>query len=456
MAEFLFIDYQDDQLQNLSLQRRKREFTQKARYRKERLAAMGRLKSSTLVLRHRLPLAYVPLGLDGAELGPTTKSRPDGGPSGTDTPEPEAPQIIPVVNFGSPRRLSGDGFVDPFATTAFPMTGSMNSFFHQLRHFTIPGAYPVEQSRMTVWWWQQGTSQPAIAGNVEAATAHTKGVEALIELNGGVEALDHMAQSEIYHGDMLNAILTNTRPTLSPTATWRSKILQEEKIFHSTSNFITGFANQFKKDLSQLSCLGTSFFAAPWYSGLEDSMKDLLQWSQRLIQYYEIARLQTSITTQSDNDLFLVLEHQLMLIRYTPKLSASYTISDLLNEPLRVTLLIYLNACVWHFRVFPIMRYMVSPLQQILLSNTTGANSILHCIKRNAPDLLFWILFIGGVASRGHHEHLWFVAQLVELTSYLGISDWDAAQVILRGFFHMDHPGQPGGKELWEEVSASS
>lgn len=136
MTEFLFIDSQDDQLQNLALQRRKKEFVQKARYRKKRLEAIGRMRSSTLALRDRLPLAYVSLKLDRVEPGSTTKSRPDGssaeaGSSGTDTPEPEAPQIIPVVNFGSPRGLSRDGFVDPFSTTAFPMTGSMDSFFHQ-------------------------------------------------------------------------------------------------------------------------------------------------------------------------------------------------------------------------------------------------------------------------------------------------------------------------------------
>lgn len=255
-------------------------------------------------------------------------------------------------------------------------------------------------------------------------------------------------------GDMLNAALTSTLPIQSPTATWRSEILREGQIFHSTSKIIAGFGNRFKKDLSQLSCLGTSFFAAPWYSGLEDNMKNFLQWSQRLIQYYEIARLEISITAESDNDLFLLLEHQLMSIRYTPKLSASYTISDLLNEPLRVTLLIYLNACIWRFRVFPIMKYVVRPLQENLLSNATAPISILHSIKRTAPDVLFWMLFIGGVASRGYHEHSWFVAQLVELTFHQGICDWDAAQEILHGFFYMDHPGQPGGKELWEEVEA--
>jgi hypothetical protein len=38
----------------------------------------------------------------------------------------------------------------------------------------------------------------AIEGNIEAVAAHTKGLDVLIQLNGGLEVLDHMVLSKIY------------------------------------------------------------------------------------------------------------------------------------------------------------------------------------------------------------------------------------------------------------------
>ncbi|EPS29435.1 hypothetical protein PDE_04384 [Penicillium oxalicum 114-2] len=400
------------------------------------------------------------------------------------------------------------------------MTEFMNSFFHHLRHFTIPGAYPLDKSRMSIWWWQQGLSQPviqltllvsaaghqtamnvlhntsswhsqqsikeyirlqgttlqvlngllqnpataqstvlivaslraveAIEGNVQAAVAHTKGLDILIRLSGGLEVLEHMVLSKIYHGDVIRAALTNTTPALPLSSIWRNNVLQETKVFHSSCDLTMQLDEKFKETASCLSLLGTSFFSAPWYPGLEDSMKRLLHMCQRAIQYYEVACLQPSIVMRTDNDLFLLVEHQLMSVRYAPSASASCTVSSLLNEPLRMTLFIYLNMRVWNFQVFPVMQSMVNSLRQTLLS--TIPIPTMTKIKQMAPDVLFWILFIGTLASRSHEGHSWFVAQLVELTSFLGIHDWKVAREILGGFFYTDQSDQAAIEELWGQV----
>lgn len=246
----------------------------------------------------------------------------------------------------------------------------------------------------------------------------------------------------------MRAALTNTPPALPLTATWRNEIRQEMEVFYSTKNFMALLDKKFKKTASQLCVLGTSFFAAPWYEGLEDSMKKFLHMAQRSIQYYEVACLRPSIIVPTDNDLFVLLEYHLISIRYPPNPSAS--VPNLLNEPLRITLFIYLNMFVWHFQVFPVMQQMVNPLQQCLSSTTPIP--IMTQIKQTAPDVLFWILFIGGMASRGHDGHSWFIVQLVELTLYLGIRDWGAVREILGGFFYTDQPCQLGGEGFWEQV----
>lgn len=140
MAEFLFIDYQDDNPQNRSLTKKKYGFAQKTSHRKQRLAAVGRLKSSSLVLRQRLPLPYVS-ELDRAEPGRAEKDQQDGSELGAATAGQEIQQfkqILPVAGFGSPKSLLGHGFVDPFSTTPIPMTEFMNSYFHQCMWITLP------------------------------------------------------------------------------------------------------------------------------------------------------------------------------------------------------------------------------------------------------------------------------------------------------------------------------
>lgn len=136
MTDFLFIDYQDDSRQNDSLRKQKYGFVQRTNQRKQRLVAMGRLKSSTLVLRQRLPLPYVPSGIEKAEPGRAEQIEQDGSElgaaiAGTDTQQFR--QTVPVVTIGSPKTRLGDGFIDPFSTSAFPMTELMNSFFHQCK-----------------------------------------------------------------------------------------------------------------------------------------------------------------------------------------------------------------------------------------------------------------------------------------------------------------------------------
>jgi hypothetical protein len=217
--------------------------------------------------------------------------------------------------------------------------------------------------------------------------------------------------------------------------------------------------------------LGTSFFDAPWYTGLADTMKALLRVSQRLVQYYEAARLQPSLDVLTDNSLFLVLGHQLLSTRYTPTPAGELdwqTVSYILNEPLRITLFIYLNMRIWNFQEYPIMRRLVNSLQDALLriailsptgspvqTPTPAPASVLFHVKNNAPDVLFWILFIGAMASHGHSPHSWFVHQLADLAALLELREWEMAREILGGFFFTDQPGQQRGEELWKQVVSS-
>ncbi|KAL4902346.1 hypothetical protein BDW74DRAFT_63016 [Aspergillus multicolor] len=320
----------------------------------------------------------------------------------------------------------------------------------------------------------------AISASVDGVTAHTKGLEILINLYGGLDALEHLTVSKIYHGDIIRAALTNT-PTLPLTPKWRAEILQELKLF-GTSTSSGGFLSMLDPQVhKQLSRLGSSFLAGPWYTMLPETMQSTLMISQRLIQYYEAAQIYPTLIKPTDNDLFVVLMHRLVSDPYTETQTNGngrrHGNGRSINDPLRFALLIYLNTRVWHLQSFPIMARLVGTLQgsllavtatfDIIIGNGTAdaeaaavgrskPQSVLAHLKTLAPSLTFWILFIGAMASHGHAGHCWFLAQLADCTLDLGLDGgpggWMAARDILEGFFYTEQKDEVGGEEVWSEV----
>jgi hypothetical protein len=73
-----------------------------------------------------------------------------------------------------------------------------------------------------------------------------------------------------------------------------------------------------------------------------------------------------------------------------------------------------------------------------------------------APDLLFWMLVIGGLGSKGYSTHSWFVDHTAYVAQHVGLSDRHQARRLLGEFFYADQP-EDMGAGLWiKEVVASS
>lgn len=193
-----------------------------------------------------------------------------------------------------------------------------------------------------------------------------------------------------------------------------------------------------------------------------------LRIAQRLILHYETAQLYPEVIQPTDNDPFLIFEHQLLSTHYTTPTTPISTIraktvdqaaadyheltvqsKSPLNEPLRLTLIIYLNFRIWHFQCFPFMSHMVTHLQKALIP-------LYKQIESTAPTLLLWILFIGGMASQGYKCHGWFVNGLIELVKpeKLDLCEWEEAKSILEGLFYTRQTwsGEELDMDLWNEV----
>ncbi|CEN60498.1 hypothetical protein ASPCAL02935 [Aspergillus calidoustus] len=291
----------------------------------------------------------------------------------------------------------------------------------------------------------------AVGANFVALEAHQQGLKRLIPLCGDLDVFDHFTLSKVYQSDVKSAALRNTRPIFTISRKWRNEILPL-----STKEGLS-----LPKSLSRLGC---SFFSSPWSSQLDPTMIASLRVAQRLILHYETAQVHPEIIQSTDNDPFLIFEHQLLSTSYSipatrgqdsahdgadsnNELSAEHP--SILNEPLRLSLIIYLNFRIWHFQCFPFMNHMVSNLQRTL-------SPLYAELQSTAPTLLFWILFIGGMASQGYKCHSWFVNGLIALVTpeQLDLGDWDDAKAVLEGFFYTKQhwSGEQLDGDLWNEV----
>ncbi|KAH7176191.1 hypothetical protein EDB81DRAFT_33312 [Dactylonectria macrodidyma] len=516
---FLFIDSQADNAKSSTVSKQKQAFLLRKYHQEKKQASIDRLKAPKSSSK-----PYPRLGYPNSNF-PTTENDKEGQESQNLHAYPK--RGVTRSEMWSLKAYLSQGYADPFSSYAVHMTDSMNMYFHHcawatqsfylhpsrtkkeghqliqraVRIHTIASCYPLDSTRMSIWWWQKAIALPALlqallfltAGhhatlesnngvssltirktmndslhlrsntlktlnnllqdpakavaesttlivaslvaieavdaNFEALQAHQRGLKRLIDLMGGLDALDHMTLSKIYQSDVKSAALMNSRPAFPMSAKFRSEILQESKVFQPGHRF---------KIPPALAPLGARFTGALWYEDLHPTMQTFIEVFRRLILYYEIAMMQPKVVMPTDNDLFLVLEHQLLSISYTPE-------GDDLNEPLRLSLLIYLNLRVWHFQAFPFMQYMVEALKRSLAPK-------LHRFQTVAPDLSFWVLFIGGMASQGYTTHPWFVTRLTETTQSLEVEEWTKARVILGEYFYTDQPGETGAEDLWNEV----
>ncbi|KAL4873112.1 hypothetical protein BDV12DRAFT_209104 [Aspergillus spectabilis] len=511
---FLFIDSQADNPQNQALKKEKQAFLLKNYNRRKRQAAIERLKPSKPAPSGRLHLENTPANAPSTKQINSTGEEDQEYQQSSDTFDDLAGHAVTRSEMWSLKAYLSQGYKDPFSSYAVEMSDSMNLYFHHFRIHTIAACYPLDATRMSQWWWQKAITQPALlqallfltAGhqatlestsgissrvvrksmrdslhlrgdtlktlnnimqdpvravaesttlvvaslvaieavdaNFVALEAHQRGLIRLINLMGGLDTLDHMTLSKIYQSDVKSAALNNARPIFPILPRWRSEILQDSRVFQITE----GIESNAPKALSTM---GLSIFNSTWFNALDSSMQTFLRISARLIIYYETAMATPSVVMPTDNDLFLVLEHQLLSACYAnPEEDLKYSEIHL-DEPLRLTLLIYLNLRIWHFQTFPFMQFMVEALKQTL----TDTTALLPHLNATTPDLLFWIIFIGGLASQGYPCHSWFVGQLIKTTRCMGLEDWDQARGVLSGFFYTDQRSEKRAEEaLWSEV----
>ncbi|KAL2814468.1 hypothetical protein BJX63DRAFT_392360 [Aspergillus granulosus] len=494
-TDFFFIDFKANKKSSTQY-REKQAFVLKRYNREKRHAAIQRLRPSkpSSSQKSRLPLGHS--GSSPVQHGGASED-PD---KSTNDTEPVTTTRTVALN-----TYLCQSFKDPFDCYAVPMTDSMHMYLNYFRIHGVGAGYPLSRILVGEFLFQKAIYSPAILyifcffsarytaffeakahgilpfvknsinnslhfrgnalkhlnhlmqdltnavaeptivaiasfvavestlGNIEAVEAHLKGLKRLVYLFGGIDALHHMTLLKLYQCDNKSAVLKNKRPTFAMSARFCSEIRQwhESDMVHINPTLTAppGLAD-----------LGDRFMNSTWFTALDTRMQASIKAFRRLVLYFENTSLHPKPKQRiTDNSILVVVGHRL--------LSLSFPVEgeEDLNEPLRLCLLLYLNIRIWPLRGLPIINSLVASLRE----NIDLRLPYLHSV---APDLVFWMLFMGGMASTGGKLHAWFIAQLRETRDFLQVQDWIEARTILTRFFYTDQRGETAAEDFWNEA----
>lgn len=143
------------------------------------------------------------------------------------------------------------------------------------------------------------------------------------------------------------------------------------------------------------------------------------------------------------------IQHGLMSLPTGEELEYGQVSSVYLYESIRHAAIIYSAAVT-----FPL-----PPSTGIFRTATTRLQNILDESKSDpcwqlCPDVLLWILVLGGIASFGTEERIWFVQNMAAVSAALNISEWEQAIEKLENYLWLGSTCNSGGQLLWAEVLA--
>jgi hypothetical protein len=170
------------------------------------------------------------------------------------------------------------------------------------------------------------------------------------------------------------------------SAKFRREILRESAIF-------TGEDSAYWLVIpGTLAHLSFYFRWASCFTEINPHLKYSLEVFTRLIQCFEVETLQPHHVTPTDNDLFTVcLSARLLYQALYPQDRQSKRAVPLFANHIAIP------TCLARPKL-PIMRHMVETFQQMLAPN-------ISYLSDTAPDLLLWMLSLGGLGSMGYSPH---------------------------------------------------
>lgn len=185
--------------------------------------------------------------------------------------------------------------------------------------------------------------------------------------------------------------------------------------------------------------IGARFFHSPWSQDLPPELWSILHSLKPLISRFEDIEDSETRALPVENDHLLLLINRLHSLPRVSPLTP-------LQEAIRLGALIYLSVRVLIFEGNPCT-------EQLLLTLQCNFELSLPILTTTAPDLLFWILFVCGIASQGFKCHAGVVEMLRNSAAQLSLQRWDDALSVLEGYFFVYRRRNDPSKSLWDSIA---
>ncbi|KIW34726.1 uncharacterized protein PV07_01484 [Cladophialophora immunda] len=278
-------------------------------------------------------------------------------------------------------------------------------------------------------------------GPLEAASMHREGLLKMIELRGGIEKFTLPGLGGLLcYADLIFASRTVQRPRL-PFApclgvNFESALARVRRADHPLGRLGRGF-----------SALGL-FDAPPKSRDLQIALRGLSQYTLAVDDYLAARPEAPSLAILEELRCFVM--HGILSL--TPDVNEARPTGAEVLYTCQLAALTYGMLCV-----FPLP---AAPFELL-------ASRIRLCLSRcdfgrawsEAPDLVLWTAFIGGVAAQGldNGTRSWYVRLVDRCRRMLRIDSWTALRDdVLLEFLWLPATNDADGVELWDEVEASS
>ncbi|KAE9377527.1 hypothetical protein N431DRAFT_478767 [Stipitochalara longipes BDJ] len=246
-------------------------------------------------------------------------------------------------------------------------------------------------------------------GNFANWELHMAGLHKMVQLRGGLSALEEQFQLKFLQAD-----LTGSISTLSP------------------SRFLFPVTLDFEFSTSDLP-LGLQTIVASFPE--EGTRTPILADLQSLVS------LPSSLALRRDHAVF-ALQHRLLSLN----LSAQSPLLGDTEELCALAALLYLSQS----QLQGPNLHSPAPTK-ILLSLKLCLT--LFVLTPQTRDFIFWVTFVGAVAAKGRGERSWFVARVVRGAIECGISSWEEAKYVVGNFLWVEGM-QEEWRGVWEEAVA--
>lgn len=184
--------------------------------------------------------------------------------------------------------------------------------------------------------------------------------------------------------------------------------------------------------------LASSFTNTTWFNSLSPRLKVLIKSLKWIILNFEGIIHVDNQFSETKNDYLVLSTYRLISLHKDTPITP-------FEDTIRLTMLLYTVTRLWTISPQQCEGFIENNLIPTLKSSYEE-------IRRIAPDLLFWVLFMGGFASRGLECHAWFLEGLVECAVSRGVSSWDKARGVLERFFFVQRVTEDPGRGFWEDV----